>query len=121
MKDQVIKLFARKVVTTLITATLFALSFSSYGLIGNDSLPQYDRGEEFIGWAFLFFYYGGIIIFIYGTAVSTVLELMLRKILPKYNWLYILLHGLFGGIFLFQDLDIIIFRSSSGIHIRPSR
>lgn len=107
MKDQVIKLIARKVVTTLITAMLFALSFSTYGLIGNDSLSPYDRGVEFIGWASLFFYYGGIIIFIYGTAVSIVLELMLRKILPKYNWLYILFHGLFGGIFLFQDLDIL--------------
>lgn len=108
MKDKVIKLIARKVVTTLITVMLFVLSFSCYGLIGNDSLPPYDRGEYFIGWASLFFYYGGIIIFIYGTAVSTVLELMLRKILPKYNWLYILLHALFGGIFLFLDLDIIL-------------
>ena len=107
MKDQVIKLIARKVVTSLITAMLFTISFSSYGLIGNDSLPPYDRGEYFIGWASLFFYYGGIIIFIYGTAVSIVLELMLRKILPKYNWLYILLHAQFGGIFFFLDLDII--------------
>lgn len=106
MQVQGIKLIARKVITPVITAMIFGLIFSSYNLIGNDSIPPYSRGEEFIAWALILFFYSGFIILIYGTPVSLLLEFILRKKIPKYNWLYILFHALFGGLFFYQKLDL---------------
>ncbi|GIN96656.1 hypothetical protein J6TS1_25260 [Siminovitchia terrae] len=96
------KILKRKLLATFFTALFFSLAMGVFSL-GVDG--PYHKGNQFIGWSYLFFTYSGPIILVYGNLVSLALEHAQRKWFKGNQWLYILLHVVFGsasGLFLQQ-------------------
>ncbi|WP_010652250.1 hypothetical protein [Oceanobacillus massiliensis] len=97
-------LLLRKLTTTFITTTLFSLLFVFYYLNGGFEF-EYNIGDQFITWFFVYaMYIGGVILF-YGNLVSILIESLQKRWFQQYDWLYILILGLFGlanGV-LFQN------------------
>ncbi|MFD1040399.1 hypothetical protein ACFQ3N_18645 [Virgibacillus byunsanensis] len=96
-------LIYRKIITTFATTALFsiglAFQYAGYSQIG------YNQGNQLMGWSLFYGIYVGAIILVYGNLVSLAIEYVQRKWFTHLNWLFILLHGIFGlanGI-LFQQ------------------
>jgi hypothetical protein len=95
----------RKFITTLVcTLTIsiilaFLTSYEDYGTV------NYNQGNAFLGWFLIYVMYAGVIILIYGNIVSIGLEFLFKKWLNRLQWLYILLHGVFGLLngLIFQE------------------
>ena len=97
-------LLLRKLTTTFVTTTLFSLLFVFYYLNGGFE-SEYNLGNQFIIWFFVYVMYIGGIILIYGNLVSIVIESLQKRWFQQHHWLYVLILGLFGlanGV-LFQD------------------
>ncbi len=59
----------------------------------------YNQGNQFIGNFFIFFICIGVIILIYGNLVSIGIEYLHKKWFQQYDWLYVLILGVFGFVF----------------------
>lgn len=85
----------RKLVTTVLTASAVPLYVGVQEVI-NQSMGNGAYTENPVDFLMIFTYYIGLIIFLYGNMVSLLLEHIQRKWFSENNWLYVLLHGLFG-------------------------
>ncbi|RDW22117.1 hypothetical protein [Oceanobacillus chungangensis] len=97
-------LLLRKLTATFVTTTFLSILFVLVSFSGGFEF-EYNRGNQFIGWFFVYAMYIGLIILIYGNVVSMSIEYLQRKSFPQYDWLYVLILGFFGmgnGV-LFQD------------------
>lgn len=98
-------LIFRKLTTTFVTTSLLSIFFALF-TINFGSEMEYNQGNQFLGWFYVYTMYIGLIILLYGNIVSVVIELLQRKWFQQYDWLYVMLLGLFGlanGI-LFHNL-----------------
>jgi len=98
------RLILRKLTTTFITTMIFSLAPVLLN-VKNGFEFEYNQGNQFVGWFFIYFIYIGLIILIYGNFVSVMIESLQRKWFQHYDWLYILILGFFGltnGL-LFQE------------------
>lgn len=97
-------LLLRKLTTTFVTTVFLSLLFVFVAFkIGFEF--EYNRGNQFIGWLYVYVMYIGLIILIYGNLVSVAIEYLQKKFFEQHDWLYVLLLGFFGlgnGV-LFQD------------------
>jgi hypothetical protein len=111
MIDQAVSLMIRKFFTTYIVtaAASFLMAVSSVFGNGEWELAN-NRGNELIGWTFIYIMYIGTIILIYGNAVSLGLEWVRKKGMIPYSWIVIVLHGIFGMAlgFLFPHWMLIL-------------
>lgn len=104
MESRTGSLILRKLTTTFVATTIFSavLAFISF----KDGFEfVYNQGNQFIAWFFVYLMYIGMIILIYGNLVSIVIEYMQRKWFHQYDWIYVLILGVFGlanGLF-FQE------------------
>jgi glycopeptide antibiotics resistance protein len=53
-----------------------------------------------LGWFIIYIMYVGTIVLLFGNLVSFVIEYLSKKYFSHLNSLYILLHGVFGGLAL---------------------
>lgn len=81
--------------TTIILAMILA-SMSLKDNAGGTS----DYGEAFLATAMLYGTYGGVIILVYGSLVSALIEFVMNRWFVFNTTIYILLHGIFGLIML---------------------
>jgi hypothetical protein len=77
----------RKFVTTFVTTMTICFIFAFIGAV---------QGEHFLGWFIIYIMYVGTIVLLFGNLVSFVVEYLSKN----YFSLYILLHGVFGGLAL---------------------
>ncbi|WP_346726685.1 hypothetical protein [Bacillus suaedaesalsae] len=99
----------RKVVTTFVAAVIFS-AILGYGSEGAIQQVEYNQGNQFIGWTFIYFLYIGVIMLIYGNLVSIGIEYLQSKWFRKQDWLYVIILGVFGlanGL-LFQEVSFAI-------------
>lgn len=88
-------LLLRKLAATFVTTTFLSMLFVFlYFSNGNEII--YNRGNNFIGWFVVYAIYIGLIILIYGNIVSIIIEYFQRRWFQQYDWLYVLILGLFG-------------------------
>lgn len=99
----------RKLFATLITTIVTSWVMSLLYLIDDEEVI-YHKGNEVIGWFWVFFMYIGVIVLIYGNAVSFLVAYLQRKWFPKTDWLYVAIVGVLGlGIgFLFPGWQIML-------------
>ncbi|WP_102349220.1 hypothetical protein [Bacillus sp. Marseille-P3661] len=95
MESRTGNLIIRKLTTTFVATTIFSLVLVFFSIIDGFELP-YNKGNQFIGWFFIYLMYIGVIILIYGNLVSTLIEYMQRKWFRQYDWLYVFILGVFG-------------------------
>ncbi|OOE12435.1 hypothetical protein [Fictibacillus arsenicus] len=91
------KFFQRKMMASIVTAITLAMilaSISIYDDVGGTS----DYGEAFLAAAMLYGTYGGVIILVYGSLVSAIIEFVMNRWFKINTLIYILLHGVFGLI-----------------------
>lgn len=88
-------LLLRKLVVTFVTTVFFSILFALVFLNGGSEF-EYNRGNQFIGWFFVYFMYIGLIVLIYGNVVSIAIEYLQRKAFQEHDWLYVLILGIFG-------------------------
>ncbi|WP_174616047.1 hypothetical protein [Virgibacillus ihumii] len=87
-------MFYRKIVTTFFVVMFVSLFFAcSYVLGGN---PKYDVGDKLMLWSLFYMVYVGPIVLIYGNLVSVFLEYWQKSWSRPRDWLYVVLHGVFG-------------------------
>ncbi|MCF3944804.1 hypothetical protein [Oceanobacillus alkalisoli] len=95
----------RKLTTTFVTTAFLSTFFALFTFnIGFEA--EYNQGNQFLGWLYVYMLYIGLIILLYGNMVSMAIEYLQGKWFQQHDWLYVTLHGLFGlanGI-LFQSL-----------------
>ncbi|MFZ3578760.1 hypothetical protein [Virgibacillus sp. DJP39] len=84
----------RKLITTFVTVTLVSITLASVSLL--ESQFQYNLGNQLMGWTFLYIVYVGVIVLIYGNAVSFIVKFAQKRWFKHNNWIYVSLHGLFG-------------------------
>ncbi|MGM9986257.1 MAG: hypothetical protein ACI35O_03410 [Bacillaceae bacterium] len=111
MKKEIEQLIIRKSATTFFTTTIFSLLLGFLISSHDRSEFVYNQGNQFFGWFFIFFVYSGAIILLYGNTVSIVIEYLQRKWFQRYDWLYVLILGIFGlasGIF-FQERTLALY------------
>lgn len=111
MRNETVSLIMRKLITTIIATIIFSIVLAFGSLIGNDLNIVYNQGNDFIGWFFIYFLYIGVIILIYGNLVSVGIEFVQRKWFQEHDWLYILLHSIFGLVngVIFQERTLAFF------------
>jgi hypothetical protein len=100
---------SRKILTTYVTVTVSSLVLASFFLINPSS--QYNLGNQLMALSFVYGMYIGAIVLFYGNTVSIVLEYIQDKWFKFPNWIFILLHGLFGlanGL-LFQSVTLAMY------------
>lgn len=85
----------RKVTTTFVAAAILA-AILGLGTGFETEQIKYNQGNAFIGWAFIYFLYIGVIMLIYGNIVSIGIEYLQRKWFQKQDWLYVFILGVFG-------------------------
>ncbi|MFD1356986.1 hypothetical protein ACFQ4X_03670 [Fictibacillus halophilus] len=91
--------FQRKMMSTIITTITLAMILAGI-YINDDVSGTSDYGESFLLAAMLYGSYGGVIILVYGTLVSAVIEFVMNRWFKMNILIYILLHGVFGLIML---------------------
>jgi hypothetical protein len=97
-------LILRKLTTTCVAATIFSVLLVFFSIKDGFEFV-YNQGNQFIGWFFIYLMYIGAIILIYGNLVSIGIEYLQRKWFQQYDWLYVLILGVFGSAngILFQE------------------
>ncbi|NQD66270.1 hypothetical protein HP456_10105 [Bacillus haikouensis] len=85
----------RKGLVTLVSTLLCALIMSVF-ITFNGEGPRYNSGNHIIGWSVVYFMYIGAVILIYGNSVSIAVEYLQRKWFKDWDWLYVLILGIFG-------------------------
>lgn len=85
----------RKLAATFVT-TMFLSMLFAFLYFSNENEIIYNRGNNFIGWFVVYAIYIGLIILIYGNIVSIIIEYFQRRWFQQYDWLYVLILGLFG-------------------------
>ncbi|MGB5947067.1 MAG: hypothetical protein WBG45_13440 [Paenisporosarcina sp.] len=111
MQNKTISLIMRKLITTIVATIIFSIMLAFGNQSGNDLDSVYNQGNDFIGWFIIYFLYIGVIILIYGNLVSVCIEFVQRKWFQQHDWLYIVLHSIFGlvnGVF-FQEKTLAFF------------
>ncbi|OCA92602.1 hypothetical protein [Pseudobacillus wudalianchiensis] len=96
MQNKLGSIFLRKLITTFVATLITSIFITFFTLKDSDSEITYNLGNEFLGWSSVFIMYVGGIILIYGSIVSIGIEYLQRKWFKKHDWLYVLLHGIFG-------------------------
>jgi hypothetical protein len=81
-------------IVTTITLAMILASISLKDNAGGTS----DYGEAFLATAMLYGTYGGVIILVYGSLVSALIELVMNRWLKNNTSIFIMLHGVFGLI-----------------------
>ncbi|MGY0694490.1 hypothetical protein ACW2QC_17200 [Virgibacillus sp. FSP13] len=90
-------LVIRKLLTTFIVTTLTSIIMAFLFVITYHSEPTYNLGNTLMGWSFVYMMYVGVIIMLYGNVVSIALEfLRTRWLNRRQNWLFVILHAVFG-------------------------
>lgn len=105
-----ISFFIRKITATFIATAFISIVFII--MIFNQGFEfEYNRGNQFIGWFFVYAMYSGGTILIYGNVVSIGIEYLQSKKFQQKDWLYVLILGIFGlGIgLLFQEMTAAIY------------
>ena len=99
MQDKIEKRLIRKLtasyVATMLITMVIAGRFVEESVVAGNS---YDLGNDFAGWCSLIVLYAGVIIFLYGNAVSFGVEWALHKWARPRAWLYIALHSILGAM-----------------------
>ena len=96
------QLIIRKLLATFMSTMTVAVLFAFYGVVTSDETHL--LGNHFIGWLFVFSFYIGLVVLVYGNLVSVAVEYLQRRWF-NHDLLYILLLGVFGllsGVF-FQE------------------
>ena len=97
-----VSFISRKLIVSFVTAVLVAMVLSLFNL----DLANYEQGNHFVGWTFIFFMYAGAVILVYGNIISIGFELLQRKyfvslqvVIRSYSWTFwsISWHPLFGN------------------------
>lgn len=90
-------LWVRKLVATFVATAMSSL-FLALLYMGSrsESGIEYELGNRLLSWSAIFMIYTGTIIFVYGNAVSVVLEFTVGRWLKGHHGLYVLLHGVMG-------------------------
>jgi hypothetical protein len=88
----------RKMTAVFVTTITLAMILASLSI--NDAGGTSDYGEAFLFAAMLYGTYGGVIILVYGTLVSALIEYVMNRWFKINIPLYILLHGVFGLIMI---------------------
>ncbi|MBS4204411.1 hypothetical protein [Lederbergia citrea] len=104
---QIGNLITRKILTTFITTTIFSFMLS-FLYLKSGSDVDYNKGNQFISWFFVYFMFIGVIVLVYGNLVSIGIEYLQGKLFKKHDWLYVLILGIFGlanGI-IFQETTL---------------
>jgi len=104
MEPRTGSLIFRKFTATFVTTMIFSFVLVLVNSINGFEF-EFNQGNQFIGWFFIYFMYIGGIILIYGNLVSLVTEYLQRKWFRQYDWLYVIILGVFGlanGLF-FQN------------------
>jgi hypothetical protein len=91
--------FQRKMMASIVTTIILAMILASISLKDNADGTS-DYGEAFLFAAMLYGMYGGVIILVYGSLVSALIEFVMNRWFKINTLLYILLHGVFGLIML---------------------
>lgn len=94
MKKNLRSLILRKLVTTFTTSTTVPFLLAFFQL--NEAEFKYNLGNQLMGWTFFYSMYVGVIVLVYGNAVSIILELCQIRWFSSNQLIYVLLHGLFG-------------------------
>ncbi len=104
----------RKLWTTVFTALFFSFVMGAI-FLGVDG--PYHKGNQFIGWSYVVFTFSGPVILVYGNLVSLALEHAQRNWFKGNQWLYILLHVVFGSAsgLLFQQAGFAIFGMAAAL------
>ncbi|CAM4512706.1 hypothetical protein FHS16_003387 [Paenibacillus endophyticus] len=90
-------LMIRKLMTTFVISTLASIVLPLFSWLGNDGAIGADQVMADIFYITLVYnMYIGTVIFIYGNAVSLMIEWFRCKWFARWAWLGVLLHGLFG-------------------------
>ena len=84
------KLFAT-FITTIITSWVMSLIY-----LIDDRDILYHKGNEVMGWFWVFFMYIGVIVLVYGNAVSFLMEYLQRKWFPATDWIYVSIVSISG-------------------------
>ncbi|RWR14010.1 hypothetical protein [Siminovitchia fortis] len=88
-------MIGRKLITTVFVTAMVSLAMGWFFTF-HDSGASYHMGDDLIGWSFVYAMYIGAIILVYGNIVSIGLELAQKKWFSRNQWLYAVLHGVFG-------------------------
>ncbi|MFE1245049.1 hypothetical protein ACFW35_13030 [Fictibacillus sp. NPDC058756] len=91
--------FQRKMMASIVTTITLAMVLASMSLKDNAGSTS-DYGEAFLAAAMLYGTYGGVIILVYGSLVSGVIEFVMNRWFKINTPIYILFHGVFGLIML---------------------
>lgn len=91
--------FQRKLMASIVTTMTLAMILASLSIY-DDAGGTSDYGEAFLAAAMLYGMYGGVIILVYGSSVSGVIEFVMNRWFRINTLIYILLHGVFGLIML---------------------
>lgn len=104
MGPRIGRLILRKLTTTFVTAMIFSFALVLISMLNGFEF-EYNQGNQFIGWFFVYFMYSGAVIVTYGNLVSIVMEAFQKKWFPHKDWLYVLILGVFGlaNGFIFQS------------------
>ncbi|MBM7694863.1 hypothetical protein JOC77_004342 [Peribacillus deserti] len=104
------KYIKRKLLTTYLSTTLVSMVLSFFYFF-SDPDQMHNRGTEFIGWFSIYFTYVGVIMLIYGNAVSIGVDYLQKKWFRNCDELNVLLVGIFGlanGV-LFQEMSFALY------------
>lgn len=103
-----ISVVKRKLITTFVIVILSSFVLSLYFLI--ESKTSYNAGNFLLQGTLFYGVYIGAIVFVYGNFVSLAIEYVQKRWYKFNNWIYILIHGLFGlanGL-VFQTIEFAI-------------
>lgn len=95
MKFRTGSLLLRKLTTTFVVTTIFSFVLVLSSITDGFEF-EYNQGNQFIAWFFVYFMYIGVIILLYGNSISIVIEYLQRKWFQQHDWLYVLILGVFG-------------------------
>ncbi|RZT23512.1 hypothetical protein [Fictibacillus sp. BK138] len=89
--------FQRKIMASITTTITLAMILASISLKDNAGGTS-DYGEAFLATAMLYGTYGGVIILVYGSLVSALIEFVMNRWFKINTPIFIMLHGVFGLI-----------------------
>jgi hypothetical protein len=107
----------RKFITTLVSTITISIILAFLTSYEDNGALNYNQGNAFLGWLLIYFMYAGVIILIYGNLVSIGLEFLFKKWLHRLQWLYILLHGVFGLVngLIFQEKMLALYGMAAAL------
>lgn len=97
MQNMLASIILRKAIATYVVTIIASIVMAApYVLKDSHSQFPYNLGNQFVGWSFIYMMYIGVIISIYGNAVSLGIEWVREKWFVRHNWLAFFMHGVFG-------------------------